>query len=98
MFGNTAMIQEKHIIAQISDGSQVMGNENISESQFFLQIMEKIHDLDLGMCIQGRDSFVKKNDLWLAGYSPGNAYTLQLSAGQLMGIPVCIGGIQPNKL
>ena len=41
MFGNTAMIQEKHIIAQISDGSQVMGNENISESQFFLQIMEK---------------------------------------------------------
>lgn len=93
-----AMIQKKHIIAQISDRSQVMGNENISQPQFFFQIMEQIHDLNLSMGIQRRDSFVKKNDLWLAGYSPGNAYTLQLSAGQLMGIPVCIGGIQPNKL
>ena len=63
-----------------------------------LQIMEKIHDLDLGMCIQGRDSFVKKNDLWLACYSTGNADTLQLSAGQFMGISVCIGGIQSHKL
>ena len=66
MFSNAAMIQKKHIIAQISDRSQVMGNENISQPQFFFQIMEQIHDLNLSMGIQRRDSFVKKNDLWLA--------------------------------
>ena len=92
------MIQKKHIIAQISDRSQVMGNENISQPQFFFQIMEQIHDLNLSMGIQRRDSFVKKNDLWLACYSTGNADTLQLSAGQFMGISVCIGGIQSHKL
>ncbi|MFR4785054.1 MAG: hypothetical protein ACLUAR_21160 [Pilosibacter sp.] len=58
-----------------------MGDENISQSQLFLQFMQKVHDLDLGVGIQGGDGFVKENDLRLAGHSPGNADTLQLPTG-----------------
>ena len=81
MFGNAAMVEKKHVIAEIGDRSQVMGDENISQSQLFLQFTQKVHDLDLGVGIQGGDGFVKENDLRLAGHSPGNADTLQLSAG-----------------
>ena len=97
MFGNTAMIQEKHIIAQISDGSQVMGNENISESQLFLQITERSMIWTWVWASREEIASSKKNDLWLACHSPGNADTLQLSAGQFMGISVCIGGIKPTS-
>ena len=81
MFGNAAVVEKEHVIADVGDRGQVMGDENIGQSQLFLQFTQKVHDLDLGVGIQGGDGFVKEDDLRLACHDPGNADALQLSAG-----------------
>ena len=81
MFGDAAVVEEKHVIAEIGDGSQIMGDENIGQPKPFLQFTQKVHDLNLGVGIQGGDGFVKEDDLRLACHGPGNADALQLSAG-----------------
>ena len=81
-----ALIEEEHIITKISDGDQVVGDEHIGQSQFLLQFPQQIHDLDLGMGVQGRDGLVKEDDLRTAGYRPSDAHPLELAAGELMGV------------
>ena len=81
MFGNAAVVEKEHVIADVGDRGQVMGDENIGQSQLFLQFTQKVHDLDLGVGIQGGDGFVKEDALRLACHGPGNADALQLSAG-----------------
>ena len=49
------------------------------------------------MRIQRGDCFVKQNDFRLAGNRAGDADTLQLSAGKLMGKPVCKIGRQTDQ-
>ena len=62
-----------------------MGDEHIGQPQFLLQFPQQIHDLDLGVGVQGRDGLVKKDDLRTAGHRPGDTYPLELATGELMG-------------
>ena len=80
-----ALVEEEHIIAKISDGGQVVGDEHIGQSQFLFQFPQQIHDLDLGVGVQRRDGLVKEDDLRTAGHRPGDAHPLELAAGELMG-------------
>ena len=62
-----------------------MGDKYIGQSQFFLQVLQQIHHLDLGMRIQGGDRLIKEDDLWLTGHRPGDAHPLKLAAREFVG-------------
>ena len=75
-----------------------MGDKDVRQTKAVFQFPQQIHDLYLRVRIQRGDRFIKQNDLRLAGHRAGDADTLQLSAGKLMGKPVSKIGRQTDQL
>ena len=75
-----------------------MGDKDVRQTKAVFQFPQQVHDLYLRVRIQRGDRFIKQNDLRLAGHRAGDADTLQLSAGKLMGKPVCKIGRQTDQL
>lgn len=75
-----------------------MGDKDVRQTKAVFQFPQQVHDLYLRMRIQRGDRFIKQNDLRLAGHRTGDADTLQLSAGKLMGKPVSKIGRQTDQL
>ena len=63
-----------------------MGDEQVGKAQIPAQADEQIHDLYLGGGVQRADGLVQKEDARPDGQGPGDAYALQLSPAQFMGI------------
>ena len=38
VFGNAAVVEKEHVIADVGDRGQVMGDENIGQSRLFLPV------------------------------------------------------------
>ena len=76
---------------------QVVGNEQIGQSQPFLQVVKHVDNLCLNGHVQGRYRFVANNELRIHRQCPGNADTLPLTAGKLVGIPGSMFAVQAHK-
>ena len=59
---------------------KVMGDEQVRNSQLFLQVLEHVDDLSLDRHIQRRYCLVADNELRLGRKCPGDADSLALSA------------------
>eukprot|EP00825_Cyclidium_porcatum_P015894 TRINITY_DN19133_c0_g1_i1.p3 TRINITY_DN19133_c0_g1~~TRINITY_DN19133_c0_g1_i1.p3 ORF type:complete len:167 (-),score=13.20 TRINITY_DN19133_c0_g1_i1:37-537(-) len=57
-FDNTPQIHHSHVVGQIFDDCKVVGNEQIGDAQFALQLLQQIQDLRLHRNIEGRSRFV----------------------------------------
>ena len=64
-FHNAAAIHHTDMVANVADHIEVMGDEEVAQPQFLLQVFEKIDDLCLDGYIQGRDGFIANNEGWL---------------------------------
>ena len=62
-----------------------MGDEQIGQPKLGLQVFEHVDDLCLHRHIERRDRLVTDNQVGLQRDSTGNADTLALAAGELMG-------------
>ena len=65
-----------------------MRDEEIGGTGFLLNILQKINDLRLNRNIQRRDALIRDDQVRIHNQRPGDAYTLPLSAGKLVRIPV----------
>ena len=65
-----------------------MRDENIGQTEFFLEVEQEIHDLYLRMRVEGRHRLVKEDQLAAARNRPRNADALQLPARELMWEPL----------
>ena len=96
-------VRQFHDVSQIHDGDavgnvpyhqKVVGDEEIGQSQLILQFIEHVDDLCLDGDVQSRDRFVTDNEFGVYRQSPGDADTLTLAAGELVGIPGGVLGVQ----
>ena len=70
-----------------------MGDEQVGQAGLCLQIGQQVQNLGLDRHVQCRDRLVTDHELGTQGKTAGNADTLALAAGELVGIPVeHIGG------
>ena len=65
-----------------------MGNEHVGQVLFFLQFLQQVDDLGLNGHVQSGDALVAHDELGLHRQRAGNADTLPLAAGELVGITV----------
>ena len=92
---NRVRIRQLDHLAQVHDGNavgnvphhqQVMGDEQIGQAQLFLQVMEHVDDLCLDRNVQGGNRLVTDDEFRIDRQGAGDADTLALAAGELVGI------------
>ena len=82
----------------IRDSAQVVGDEQIGEVEFVLQIHENVQNLGLDGHVQGGYRLVGDDELGLHRQSPGDADALALAAGELMGVAIGLLGTEAYPL
>ena len=78
-------------IRDVPDDREIVGDEQVRETELGLQLLEQIDDLRLDRDVQRRDRLVADEELGVQGQRPGEADPLALPAGELVG--VAVGGI-----
>ena len=65
---------------------QVVTDEDHGQTELVTQVEQQIEDLGLDRDVQGADCLISDEDLRLCGERAGDADTLSLAAGELLGV------------
>src|SRR5438093_3320161 len=95
---NLAEVHDGDPIAHLLDHRHVVGDEQVGEVEFVLEIFEQIQDLRLDRHVQGRDRLIGNDELRPKRQRPGNAETLPLAAAELMWKPAAVLAAQSDHL
>ena len=92
-----AKVHDDDIGAQVQDGREVMGDEQITETQLLLQVLQQIHNLGADGDIQRRNWFVEDDKTGVQRQGSGNGDALSLSAAEFMREEIDGAGIEPDQ-
>jgi hypothetical protein len=88
-------LHDGHLIAEIADDVQVVGDEQICEPFLLLQVLEQVQNLGLDGNIKGAGGFVQDQETGRGGQRASDADALALSSGELMREPMGVLSSQP---
>ena len=83
-------------VGNVTDHQKIMGDEQVGQAHLILEFIKHIDDLGLDGYVQGGHRLVANHKLGVHGHSPGNADTLPLAAGELVGITVGVLRVQAH--
>ena len=83
-FDDLSEIHDQHAVGDILHHIQIMGDEDIRESQLPLQIQEQVENLRLDRFVERGNRFIEDQQPGLQGQGTGDIHPLALSAGKLM--------------
>lgn len=81
-FNDLADVHDDNPIADILDHAQVVGNEEVCQIDFFLQVLDQIQDLGADRVIQSGDGLIGDNQAGVEGERACDAYALALAAAE----------------
>ena len=84
-FHQFAQIHDGNPVADVLHHGQVVGNQEVGQPKIILEINHQVEHLRLDGDVEGRYRFVCDNEIRLQGQGPGNAETLALATGELVG-------------
>ena len=93
-----AQVHDADAVGDVLDHAQVMGDEQVGQAHFLLQVLEHIHDLCLNGHVQCGDRLVTDDELGVHSQCTGNAHALTLAAGELVAVAVCVLAVQAHAL
>src|SRR5579862_5494661 len=93
---NAAEIHHRDAAADMLDYGKVMGNEQIGDGEFLLQILEQVDHLGLDRDVERGDRLVADDQLGLDRKRARNADALALTAGKFVRIAAHMIGLQPD--
>ncbi len=91
-------VQHADTVGDVLDHGQVMGNEEVGRAGLLLNVLHQVHHLGLNGHVQCRNTLIRDDQLRVHDERPGNAHTLTLTAGELMGITGCMLGCETYLL
>ena len=77
-----ADVHHAHPVGDVLDDAEVVGDEQVGEVEFGLQILQQVEDLRLDGHVEGGHRLVTTDELRLRRERPGDADTLALAAGE----------------
>ena len=87
LFDDSPEVHHRHIVSEEADQTQVVGDEDVGQPVFVLQIEEQVDDLRLDRDIESARRLVGQQKLWLQRQRPRNADPLALPTAEFAGIP-----------
>ena len=91
-----AQVHDADAVGDMAHHRQVVGNEQVRQAQLLLHVLQHVDHLGLDGHIQSGDGLVADDELGLDCQGAGNAHALLLAAGELVGIAVCVLGVQAH--
>ena len=95
-FHDIALVDNTDTIGDKADNRQVMGDEEIGNITFLLELLHQIQDLGTDGNVQCGNRLVSNNQLGLHNHCTGNTDSLTLTAGELVGVTGQMLGQQAN--
>src|SRR6202051_4127560 len=95
---DAAEIHDGHALADMLDDRQIMGDEEISQPQLLLQVLQEIDDLGLDRYIQRRHRLVADDQFGFDRERTRDADALALTAGKLVRMAAHVIRLQPDGL
>ena len=97
-FDELTVFKNGDLIADVFDDGEIVGNEEVSKVELFLEVHQKIDDLGLDRDIEGTDRFVADDKLRFDGEGAGNADALALASAEFVGEAASVGRVEADKL
>ena len=85
-------------VAHVLDRSEIMGYEQVGQTQFSLKRPKQIHDLGLNGYVKRSQRFIEDDEIGFACESTSDSYALALATRQLVGMPRDSVGRQADKI
>lgn len=96
-FDELTVFKNGDLIADVLNDCEVVGNEEISKVELFLEVHQKVDDLGLDRDIECTDRFVADDELRFDGEGAGNADTLALASAKFVGEAAGVGRVEADK-
>ena len=96
-FDELTVFKNGDLIADVFDDGEIVGNEEVGEVKFFLEVHQKVDDLGLNRHIECADGFVADDELRFDGESASNADTLALASAEFVGEAAGVGRVEADK-
>jgi len=97
-FDEFTVLENGDLIADVLNDGEIVGNEEVSKVELFLEVHQKVDDLSLNRDIEGTDWFVANDELRFDGEGPGNADALALASAKFVGEAASVGRVEADKL
>src|SRR5882724_1915279 len=97
-FDNAAEIHHRNARRDVFNDRQAVRNEEVGKLEFLLQVLKQVDYLCLYGDIEGRNRFVRNNQLGIEGQRARDANALPLSSRKFVRITLAIIRIQPDSL
>jgi hypothetical protein len=91
-------VHDSHPVAQMANDGQVVRNEQVSDSELRLKVLQQVNDLRLHGNIESADGFITDDQFRAQRDGAGNPNALSLTTGEFMRVPFPVGGPQPDSL
>jgi hypothetical protein len=98
LLDNVTEVHHRNLWTEVSNDSEVVCDEQERNVEFFLQSLKQVNDLSLNRHVQCRDGFIGYEQLWLQCQRACDANALTLAAGEFVGVPVVVFGVQTHEL
>ena len=86
IFHHLAQVHDQHIVCEKPDHFQVMGNEQVGQTELSLQVGQQIHNLGLDRHVQCGYRLICNQQRGFEHQSAGDRNPLALSTGKHMGV------------
>ena len=74
-----SQVHDTNAVADVLDDGEVVGDEEVSEPQLLLEIVEQVEDLALDRDVERRDRLVAHDEVRVEREHPGDADALALA-------------------
>ena len=96
-FDEFTVLENGDLIADVFDDGKIVGNKEVGEVKFFLEVHQKVNDLGLDRDIEGTDRFVADDKLRFDGEGAGNTDALALAPAKFVGEAAGVGRVEADK-
>jgi hypothetical protein len=83
-FNDLAQVHHADPVGHVRNYAQIVGDQQVGETQFVLKPEQKIHDLRSYRYIQRGYGFVENEEFWFRSECPSDGYSLSLPSTQLV--------------
>ena len=87
-FSDNTQVHYSHPVADVLDHGKIMGDEQVCQLQFFLQVFQQVDHLRLNRNIQGGIGLITDDQIGIQGVRASHADTLALPSGKFMRVPL----------
>ena len=83
-------------VADVLDDREVVGDEQVGEPEFLLEVVEQVQDLALDRHVEGRHRLVADDEVRVDRQRPGDADALALAAAELVRVAVDVALVEAH--